>query len=179
MTLPPNQSPELRAVHSQFVQNVVNEFHNRYACPISQKVSGGEVWIECYSVTPSRFRSALAFGISHDGVTVAFEGRVQPFIAHPAVRDAEIVRRQAFGLFDDLITERQVAISYWTSDECIAVEFIPHGQVRELLGAWKDAGANRVRVRSWLGTYDYDSANKSLQAGGMEGILPQCLSSEL
>jgi hypothetical protein len=145
-------------IHSQFVQSVADEFYSRYTCPVSQQVSDGEIWIECQSATPSRFRSTLSFGIAHDCITVAFEGRVVPCIAHPAVRDAETIRRRSFDLFDDLITERQVAISFFCGDECIAVEFIPHERIRARQGAWSDSGADRVRVRSWLGTYDYDSA---------------------
>ena len=145
-------------IHSRFVQSIADDFYRRYPTQPAIIASHGALWIKCRSDSPSRLRSTVAFGISPDCVTVAFEGLAHPFVAVPAVRDAETVRRLAFGLFDDLITERQVAISYWISDECISVEFIPHDQIRVRHGAWNDSGANRIRVRSWLGTYDYDSA---------------------
>lgn len=142
---------------SQFVQSVADEFFRRYDCLVSQDDSDGELWIECRSSTPERFRSPLTFGIAPDSVTVAFDGLTRPFIIH-AGRDAETTRRQAFGLFDDLISERQVAISFYSGDECIAVEIILHEQIRARQRAWSDSGASRVRVRSWLGKYDYDAA---------------------
>ena len=144
-------------VYNQFVQSVAEEFFGRYDCPVSRDDSDGSLWIECRSSTPDRFRSPLTFGITPDSVTVAFDGLTHPFIIYPG-RTAETTRRQAFALFDDLITERQVAISFWRGDECIAVEFIPSEQIRVRQRAWSVEGASHVRVRSWLGKYDYDTA---------------------
>jgi hypothetical protein len=135
---------------SKFVQSVADEFFSRYDLPVARDDSDGELWIECRSLTPERFRSPLTFGITSDSVTVAFDGLTLPFIIHPG-RDAKTAQRQAFALFDDLITERQVAISFWRGDECDGVEFISHEQIRARQGY-------AVRVRSWLGKYDHDFA---------------------
>ena len=141
---------------SQFVQSVADEFFRRYDCPVSQDNSGGELWIECRSSTKARFRSPLTLGITPEAVTVAFDGLTRPFVIRQGISDAETVRRQALALFDDLITERQVAISFWRADECIAVEFVPLGQIQAHRGAWSGSGVTRVVVRSWLGRYDHD-----------------------
>ena len=143
---------------SQFVQSLAEEFFRRYDCLVSQDKSDGELWIECRSAAPARFRSPLTFGITPDSVTVAFDGLTHPFVISQGVRDAETVRRQALGLFDDLITERQVSISFWRGDECIAVEFIRHEQIQARRGVWSGSSVSRVLVRSWLGRYDHDFA---------------------
>ena len=95
------------------------------------------------------------FGICHGSVTVAFDGRTTPMIIAPPTIEAETARRRAFALFDDLISERVVSISFWQGDECFGVEFIPHEQIESRRSAWADYA---VRVRSWTGKYDHDHA---------------------
>jgi len=143
--------------HSQFVREVAAEFFRRYSVPVAQKPKPDGLWIECQSSHSSKFRSALTLGISETCLTVAFEGRTDPKLIRPGRKDASTIRREAFDLFDDLITERQVAISFWQGDECIGIEFIPAEQIASKRGSWSDYSSRiGFRVRSWLGTYNED-----------------------
>jgi hypothetical protein len=142
-------------IHSQFVQSIADEFVRRYPAQTARDDSDGELWIECSSDIQSRFRSPLTFGITDDSITVAFDGLTKPILIRPPHKDAETARREAFDLFDDLIRERKVAISFWQGDDCFGVEFISHEQIQSRRAAWS---GHAVRVRSWLGKYDYDVA---------------------
>jgi hypothetical protein len=142
------------ASHSPFVESVAQEFRERYPEHIlSSDSDATSLWFECRSGTPSRALSPLAFGISNTGVTVAFDGLTCPKTIHPPMIEAETVRREAFALFDDLISERKISISFWQGDECVGVEFVPHQQVQAERAAWSGYA---VRVRSWTGKHDHD-----------------------
>jgi hypothetical protein len=136
---------------SQFVLDVADEFFRRYQQPADTDDRDGELWIRCRDARPSRLRSPLTFGVTNHSITVAFDGLTVPVFIQPPLRDAATVRGEAFALFDDLITDRKVAISFWKGDECIAVEFIPHEEIQSRRDAWHGYAA---RVRSWSGRYD-------------------------
>lgn len=76
-------------------------------------------------------------------------------IIHPPTIKAETARQTAFALFDDLISERKVSISFWEKDNCLGVEFIPSDRIQSQRSNWV---AHEIRVRSWSGKYDHDYA---------------------
>src|SRR5262245_3189265 len=110
------------ASHSPFVQSVAQEFRERYPQHTLRSTSDDtSLWFEFSSRNESRARSPLCFGICDGSVTVAFDGRTSPMIIAPPTIEAETARRRAFALFDDLISERMVSISFWQGDECFGV----------------------------------------------------------
>jgi hypothetical protein len=138
--------------HSPFVQSVAQEFRQRYPLPSVGKDSDEtSLWFEW--TAPSRARSPLSFGISDSSLTVAFDGLTIPIIIDAPTIDAEKARRKAFALFDDLVSERKVSISFWQGDECCGVEFVEQEQIQSQRSAWVGYG---FRVRSWTGKYDHD-----------------------
>ena len=144
-------------VHSQFVREVADEFSQCYQQAAVADESAGEFWFECRGDTPSRLGAPLSFGINDGSITVAFEGLVVPIQIRPPFKDALTARTEGFALFDDLITDRKVAISFWLGKECVGVEFIPAGEIQSRQRSWRQDFPVRVRVRSFLGEYDYDS----------------------
>jgi hypothetical protein len=139
---------------SQFMREVADEFKRRYQGPTVTDDSDGELWIECVNAKPSRLRSPLTFGITDDSITVAFDGVTTPTLVRPPVKDAVHARQEAFALFEDLVSDRRVAISFWQGDECVGVELIPADEIQSRLSAWRGYAA---RVRSWSGRYDNES----------------------
>lgn len=154
------------AISNEFVANVVGDFVRRYphlSCYIPQVVDDdGDVWIGCGQLPcRPRLRSLLTFGISHDCITVAFDGRTRPIMVRPPHKQADTARREAFDLFDNLLTERYVAFSWfggdydgidWISRELVNANFTERAESMKACGikSWT------VKVRSWSGKYDYD-----------------------
>jgi hypothetical protein len=140
--------------HSTFVREVADEFTRHYQGPTVVDDSGGEIWFECRNPTPSRLRSRLAFGITDASITVAFDGLTYPIPVRAPVGNSVRARREAFALFDDLIHDRKVALSFWQGDECVSVEFVPREDIQFRAGSWP---GHAVRVRSWTERHDHES----------------------
>ena len=92
------------AISNDFVASVVADFVSRYPHlrGYVPKVADddGHVWISCgEEPCRPRLRSLRTFGVSHDCITVAFDGRTRPIMVRPPHKDAETARRQAFEIF--------------------------------------------------------------------------------
>jgi hypothetical protein len=155
-------------ISNEFVVSVIADFLSRYPhlrCHVPQIVDDdGHVWISCGQLPcRPRLKSLLTFGVSHDCITVAFDGRTRPILVRPPHKDGDTARREAFEIFDNLLTERFVAFSY-VGGEYDFIEWIARESVStrtEALG--KDMRACGVekwtaKIRSWSGRYDDDAA---------------------
>lgn len=153
-------------ISNQFIASVLEDFVDRYphlSCYVPQVVDDdGDIWIACGQLPClPRLRSPLTFGISHDCITVAFDGRTRPIMVRPPHKDADTARKEAFDAFDNLLTERYVAFSWFGGDydgiDWISREFVD-ARVKERAKITKVCGIKRwgVKVRSWSGKYDYD-----------------------